>query len=104
MSCSKYHYVKFLDEVEEISNSKTESENKFDFSEENTNMSSIDSELKNYLTYVSRIVKELEETRNENEKLKKENEKIKKENEDLNQKLKLNTFEADTRCDRDWET
>jgi len=112
MSCSKYHYVKFLDEVEEITDSKSNDEEEkinLIFSEEDTNMSSIDSEHTNYLTYVSKIVSQLKDTKEENEKLSQDYSKyfmeccssdieIKKLKEE-NEKLKLKTFEADTRCD-----
>ena len=156
MSCSKYHYVKFLDEVEEITDSKTnDDEEKKNLIFSHSKMSSsIDSQLTNYLTYVSKIVSQLKDTKEENAKLKDENKKLKEElvitknasdsyldllggdegtidkidklkekNEELvseneevwgkwevlneeheelkeeNDKLKLMTFEADTRCD-----
>ncbi len=132
MSVSKYHYVKFLDEVEEITDSKSKEgyKKKFDFSESDTNMSSTNytDQDKAYLNNfsINEILKELREYKEENDKLKKENQvlkeelvitknasdsylnllggddgtidkmvKLKKENEEL----KLNTFEADTRCD-----
>ena len=48
-------------------------------------MSSSDSELTNYLTYVSKIVSQLKDTKEENAKLKEENEKLKEEHNTFNE-------------------
>ncbi len=85
MSVSKYHYVKFLDEVEEITDSKSKEgyKKKFDFSEEDTNMSSTNytDQDKAYLNNfsINEILKELREYKEENDKLKKENQVLKEE-------------------------
>jgi len=103
MSCSKFHYVKFLDEVEEITDSKTNDyQNKKNSIFSDSKMSSIDSKLINsdsectqFYDIIEKLNIEHDEALTENAKLRDENKKLKEENE----KLKLNTFEADTRCD-----
>ena len=51
MSCSKYHYVKFLDEVEEITDSKSnDDQEKINLIFSDSKMSSSDSELINSKT------------------------------------------------------
>lgn len=86
MSCSTEKSVQFVNEIEEIprkdlveSNSNSPKKKNLIFSERGTNMSSIDSELSKYTYFVSNIVKQLKEIKEENEKLKKQNKKLKKE-------------------------
>ncbi len=106
MSCSKFHYVKFLDDIEgeEESNSNQPCK-KIRFFLDQDEMASIDSSNSNstpsesegtqFCDIIEKLNIEHDEALTENAKLRDENKKLKEQNE----KLKLMTFEADTRCD-----